>query len=198
MISTAEVEIFDPHDVFWRERSAEFASTVIAATKNIDHTPHAPLPEKHASRCVHLVARAQKEAESEQPDILGYIAIAVRPTAEVPSVGDSAAVVMAIAVAMDARRKGIGRHLVERAIEYLAAAYPSVSSVRLQVRTEGADKSGFGAAIATSANPAKALYESVGFCVRRSLWNYYGPEQHAVEMVRPMKPVSARERKRER
>ena len=92
------------------------------------------------------------------------------------------ATVVSVAVAAPARRHGLGRRLVQRALEHVATTYPAVVSVRLQVRTDGVSDSGF--AGDDRVNAARRLYAGLGFEARRTLWGYYGPERHAVEMVR--------------
>jgi ribosomal-protein-alanine N-acetyltransferase len=117
-----------------------------------------------------LVAESPVELDAEQGGdgavhLLGYVvALVVGPDAEIAD----------LAVAPEARRRGIGRALLQRALDELAAA--GVRTLYLEVRE--------------SNQAARTLYDTHGFgCVGRRRGYYRQPLEDALVLRRPIGPT---------
>ena len=95
-------------------------------------------------------------------DVLGYVVGDV-----MPNHGNDLGPVKDLAVRPDARGQGLGRRLLVRALTAMTLAGAAV--VKLEVRV--------------SNDPARQLYESVGFEPARRIPRYYGDGEDAFIMV---------------
>jgi len=111
-----------------------------------------------------LVAAADDEDVSV---LLGYV---VADT--VPNHGTPLGHVKDLAVAPDYRGQGVGRTLLERAVEVLESV--DAGSVKLEVRITN--------------EAAISLYRSFEFEHRRTIPNYYGNGEDALVMMRALDP----------
>lgn len=102
-------------------------------------------------------------AETPAGDVAGYV---VADT--VPNGGRSLGHIKDIAVHPELRERGLGRRLLERALDTMRAQ--RASRVKLEVRT--------------SNSPARALYDELGFRHQRTLPRYYADGEDAYVLVR--------------
>jgi ribosomal-protein-alanine N-acetyltransferase len=113
-----------------------------------------------------LVAQAREDDDARETSAVGddgsVVGYVVADT--VPNHGEPLGHVKDLAVAEAHRGEGIGKRLLDRALDVLAAQ--GVASVKLEVRE--------------SNDPARALYEQFGFVKRQTVPGYYDNGEDAL------------------
>jgi ribosomal-protein-alanine N-acetyltransferase len=99
-------------------------------------------------------------AESKGATV-GYALLLVLPV-------EQATELLRIGVAFESRRKGLGRSIMQHVLAFTLSRFGKNGKCFLEVSEKNL--------------PALKLYESVGFFVRSVRRNYYGPNEHAVQM----------------
>lgn len=166
----------------------------------IDHAPWQPLPDKTMAPCLlYLALRTspdQEKATLAPPSaerLIGYVA-AVYYAVGSPLANTTEGYINSIVVGPQHRGAGVAGRLLQYVVDDAKGARGAIR-MRLHVWALNPHSAEAGCA-ATLA--ARRLYARFGFQVRLTKYNYYGPGEHAEELVLDfLRPSRDRKRPRE-
>jgi ribosomal protein S18 acetylase RimI-like enzyme len=166
-----------------RRATAADLDAILALERATDHAPHWPLAAYQAildapvaepaamHRCLFVAEASVQANEAGQTNVrlvgfaVGLLPPALEPSGTSPAASERVAELESVAVALDARRSGIGRTLCCAVIDWCRAQ--GATEVVLEVRATSGD--------------AVALYASLGFTLVGRRPRYYrAPEDDAL------------------